>query len=107
MPFCYFEGGAGDDDVGCVGAAGPFLAVDAVARNPGKLVTSPFVLGMMVVGGRRGGHSWELGCWAGEDVPEGCHLGFAGVFIGDLAAHAGAFCHCGGCLVVVVGFCEL
>ena len=29
--FCDFEIGAGDDDVGGAGAAGPFLAVEAVA----------------------------------------------------------------------------
>ena len=52
-----FEVFARDDDVGGVGATGPFLAVGAVA--------------------------------------EGCHHGFAGVFVLNGGAHAGAFCHCG------------
>lgn len=52
-----FEVLARDHDVGGVGAAGPFLAVGAVA--------------------------------------EGRDHGFAGVFVLDCGAHAGAFCHFG------------
>lgn len=55
---------AWDDDVGGVAAAGPFLAVEAMA--------------------------------------EGGDCRFAGVFVGDFAAHAGAFCHFVCSVVVVV-----
>ncbi len=52
---CDFEIFARDDEVGGVGAPGPFLAVGAVA--------------------------------------EGSDHGLAGIFVGDFAAHAGAFSH--------------
>lgn len=50
--------------------------------------------------------SW-ITCWvsrrsgAGGDVPEGSHLGLAGVFIDNLTAHAGAF------VILAVVYCLL
>ena len=88
---------ARDDYVRGVGAAGPFLAVGAVAvwvlRSAMRLLRWEVESWIMCRVSRRLG--------AGGDVPEGSHLGLAGVFVDDLAAHAGAFCHFGGCLLSV------